>query len=641
MSDSRAGTSDALAVGAVEVPVLLLWWLAPEFERNGVAFDALIEGLPIDRSTLRNPMRRIPLHVLVSLSERWVAALGGGPSALLSIERSMSSLFDQERFRRLRAVRYVATCRALYTTFYRLILRLRWGAITRGGELLSDGRFRVTFELPPGADAMAAAIRGLLRGLPRLIGETDAVVEMRTRGELTVFDVRLPAPSRSLAARAFERVGALLQPRAMLDQLLYQQEQLLTSYEQLRTANDQLQRQSEELSASRARSAAVVENTTNLILVCDEKGRISFANRSAKQIFGNSPPRRWPIRMFDFVHRDDRERAERAFQAASVTERLQRSEFRLLWPGRSEPIWMEASAQRFLASKDRYNVLVVAHDIGERKRADQLRRLDAQRLENEVRRRTRELERANQELRELHTRLINAERMGAAQELAGSVAHAINNPLAALLGTVDMMLEGEKAPDPRLLRIQGLARRIRAVVGRTLQLSREGTLNFTLEDPAEILREVHDEIAQRCRPRSVKLVLKIESPLPRAFADRTLLRAALVAVAENAVDASPEGGSVMLEAAAVDGLRLVEFRIADAGSGIPAKVRERIFEPFFSTKSTGTGLGLAIARGIVLGHEGRILFNDRPGGGTIATVQIPLQVTSGAHRAPDPGLSLE
>ena len=116
---------------------------------------------------------------------------------------------------------------------------------------------------------------------------------------------------------------------------------------------------------------------------------------------------------------------------------------------------------------------------------------------------------------------------------------------------------------------------------------------------------------------------------------------ALVAVAENAVDASPDNATVVLQASAVDGLRLVEFRIEDAGPGISPAIRERIFEPFFTTKTSGTGLGLAIARGIVLGHEGRIQFHDRPGGGTIALVHIPLQVTRGDHRAPDPGLSLE
>jgi PAS domain S-box-containing protein len=634
---SQSSPSESLVVGTPEVPVLVLWWLAPEFERLGVAFDSILEGLPVDRAALRNPRRHVPLSVLVSIAERVESALGGGPEALGAIEVTLSELFDHERFRWLRSMRHFASPRALYTALYGLI-RWRWSAIARSGEWLPDARFRVCFELPAGSQPLAAAIRGLLRGLPRLIGEGDAQVAMREIDALTVFDVRPPAPSRALAVRMFERVRALLQPRAMLDQLMYQQEQLIASYEQLRTANDQLERQSEELRASRARSAAVVENTTNLILVCDDKGRISFANRSARQLFG-AAPRRWPIGLFALVHRDDRERAERSFQAACVAERLQRTEFRLIPPS-GEPIWMEASGQRFLASKNRYSVLVIAHDISERKRVEQLRRDDAQRLENEVQKRTRALELANQELRQLSTRLINAERMGAAQELAGSVAHAINNPLTALLGNVDMMLETLESPDDRLLRIQRLGRRIRAVVGRTLQLSREGTLNFTLEDPEALLRDVHDEIVPRSRTRGVKLEIKVESPLPRAFADRTLLRAALVAVAENAVDASPEGGTVVLQASAVEGLRLVEFRIEDTGAGIPATIRERIFEPFFTTKSSGTGLGLAIARGIVLGHEGRIQFHDRPGGGTVAIVQIPLQVARGA-RATDPGLSLE
>jgi len=131
--------------------------------------------------------------------------------------------------------------------------------------------------------------------------------------------------------------------------------------------------------------------------------------------------------------------------------------------------------------------------------------------------------------------------------------------------------------------------------------------------------------------------VEIQPDLPHAYADRTLLRAALVAVAENAVDASPSGGSVLLQAAGVEGLRLVEFRVSDSGPGIPRAIRDRVFEPFFSTKAAGTGLGLAIARGIILGHEGRIQFGDAPGGGALARVEIPLQVTD-TGRTDQPGI---
>jgi signal transduction histidine kinase len=71
-------------------------------------------------------------------------------------------------------------------------------------------------------------------------------------------------------------------------------------------------------------------------------------------------------------------------------------------------------------------------------------------------------------------------------------------------------------------------------------------------------------------------------------------------------------------------MRVIEFRIADTGPGVSPALLVKVFEPFFTTKSGGTGLGLAIAQGVVAGHDGRLRLLPRPGGGTIAVVELPL-----------------
>jgi len=427
----------------------------------------------------------------------------------------------------------------------------------------------------------------------------------------------------------------------MLDQLLYQQEQLIDAYEQLRSAHDRLQRQSGTLREIQSRSTAIVDNTTDLILICDARGRVSFANEAAKRLLDLGERRRLPVRVLDFVHDEDRHRSERTLAAAVKTDRSLRTEVRIVEPRRSEVRWIEASAQAFSSAQGVRRILITARDIGDRKEADLRRQRAADRLESEVRRRTAELQLANDQLQHMNVRLIGAERMRAAQQLAGNVAHAINNPLGALTGTVEMMIEFAEDPDPKLHRVLALARRIHSVVGRTLQLSREGTLKFALEDPGTILCEVHDEILERAKKRKVELDLHVAPDTPQAFADRTLLRAAVVAVAENAIDASPEGGKVRLEVGRGRGFALVEFSIHDSGPGVPVGIRERVFEPFFSTKAAGTGLGLAIAQGIILGHEGRIQFSDAPGGGALATIEIPPQVTGNDVRHPFAGIKVE
>lgn len=245
-------------------------------------------------------------------------------------------------------------------------------------------------------------------------------------------------------------------------------------------------------------------------------------------------------------------------------------------------------------------------------------------LEQLVAERTSELEARSEQLRVVQSQLIQAERLGAAQDLAGSVAHAINNPLTALIGQVQMMLEGSDPPAPGLQRVHQVALRIRDVVTRTLQLFRQGELDLSREDPKQILSDVAASLRPLAEHAGVYIEQKCEAGIPTLEVDGALLRAALGSLAENAVQASYRGTTVELELALVPSMRVIEFRIADTGPGVSPALLVKVFEPFFTTKSGGTGLGLAIAQGVVAGHDGRLRLLPRPGGGTIAAVELPL-----------------
>ena len=96
----------------------------------------------------------------------------------------------------------------------------------------------------------------------------------------------------------------------------------------------------------------------------------------------------------------------------------------------------------------------------------------------------------------------------------------------------------------------------------------------------------------------------------------------LLGLLANAVEAAPAGGEVGLAARAADA-RTVEIDVADCGPGVPPELRERVFEPFFTTRPRGTGLGLAVARQIVEAHGGTIAVGDRAGGGARFTLRLP------------------
>jgi PAS domain S-box-containing protein len=270
-------------------------------------------------------------------------------------------------------------------------------------------------------------------------------------------------------------------------------------------------------------------------------------------------------------------------------------------------------------------VLWIMRDISARKRLEDERKRYQEELEVQLELQAADLRRTHQKSQELQRRLMQAERLRAAEDLAASLAHSINNPLAALIGTLQMARE-EPAGDAHATRqALRLAQRIKRIVAQTLQLFQRGSLERKPECPRALLHDVREELVKRAEVQGVQIHIDAPGSLPAIECDRALLSTALVAIAENGIEAMPSGGNLTLSASALTGLRVVQIQIADEGSGIPDAVRGRVFEPFYTTKGGGTGLGLAIAQGIVHGHGGRIQLADRPGGGTLVSVELRTQ----------------
>jgi signal transduction histidine kinase len=210
----------------------------------------------------------------------------------------------------------------------------------------------------------------------------------------------------------------------------------------------------------------------------------------------------------------------------------------------------------------------------------------------------------------------------AAPALSGGLAHAINGPLAALIGNLELWLDGDER-GVRIARALRLAYRIRDIVERTLQLHRSGRLACRAERIEPILRDLKLELEQRARRAGVALQLAIDPALPRVELDRPLIDVALLALAENALDAMPGGGELCVRAEYCGGGDAIAITLSDTGPGIPSQLRERVLEPFFSTRHSGTGLGMAIAVEVVGAHGGTIALGERPGGGASVRVELP------------------
>ena len=222
-------------------------------------------------------------------------------------------------------------------------------------------------------------------------------------------------------------------------------------------------------------------------------------------------------------------------------------------------------------------------------------------------------------------RLVQSEKLAALGQLATAIAHEVRNPLAVIRSAAQGLGETVPVDDAAAARacdfIVAEIDRLASVVSSLLDFARP----LHLEARAVSVRDLFDRAALlaagELAAKGARLARDESPALPAVLADPDLLSQVLLGLLANAAEAVPPGGDVMLAARVRDGA--VELVVDDSGPGIPAELRDRVFEPFFTTRPRGIGLGLAVARQVVEAHGGRIEAGERPGGGARLTVRLP------------------
>ncbi len=223
---------------------------------------------------------------------------------------------------------------------------------------------------------------------------------------------------------------------------------------------------------------------------------------------------------------------------------------------------------------------------------------------------------------------LSNERFAAIGKMAAHVTHEVRNPLSSIGLNLELLADELEKPGPQA-EARSLLKSIGREVDRLERLSEEYLRVAKLPSPrleTNHLPDVLHDVVRLAQPElarsKVQAVLEIEDGLPGVLFDEGQLRQALLNLLRNAREAMPEGGTILVRARK-DGMG-VSVAVEDEGAGIEEDVRDKIFDPFFSTKGEGTGLGLAITRQIIVQHGGSITCEARSPKGTIFRFSLPI-----------------
>ncbi|HZU22248.1 MAG TPA: PAS domain S-box protein [Terriglobales bacterium] len=356
-----------------------------------------------------------------------------------------------------------------------------------------------------------------------------------------------------------------------------------------------------ELQRERDFNRQVLENTRSIILVTTPEGAISYANPRALQAFGQSHSELIGKSLLQFVAADHRRAWNDALSSAALGQHTGSLDLQLAIEGGGQALSANISPVRD-PNGDVTSLVIVLTDLTE--------------------------------TAALHSKLAQTEKLAAVGQLVSGVAHEVNNPLTAILGFSDLLLNDSSLPEHAkkdLRVIMQEAQRTKTIVQNLLSFARQLPPQREPVDINALLRKTVHLRAYDLNTRRIEVVERFTEPLPRVIADPHQLQQVFLNVLNNAYDAVMETGRPgRIEVSTAPTATHIEIAFRDNGPGVSQP--ERIFDPFFTTKEAGkgTGLGLSICYGIIRQHGGEIMCRnnqDAPG----ATFTLRLPVSPGAE----------
>jgi len=242
-----------------------------------------------------------------------------------------------------------------------------------------------------------------------------------------------------------------------------------------------------------------------------------------------------------------------------------------------------------------------------------------------------DLEISHQQLKVSQRQLLMSAKQAAIGELAGGVAHEVNNPLQIILSRVQLMIAKNQDKEDKIVDglklVEDNVRRISKIIRALLGFASHNTANaeWAPFELSQAIQQANALVRHQLEGQLIEVEIDLPEDLPPLFGNVGELEQVFINLMLNAQNAMPAGGSLQISAR-LEGEEM-EVRFKDSGEGILPEHLDRIFEPFFTTRAGegGTGLGLAVSYRIVDTHEGRLTVDSKPGDGATFILRLPLR----------------
>ncbi len=367
---------------------------------------------------------------------------------------------------------------------------------------------------------------------------------------------------------------------------------------------------------SKNRLQSILDQAPELIIVHDINGNFIEVNQEACKKLGYSKEELLRMGVIDIDPEAVRGEKDKLWKRVAAGERFVFQSNHKRKDGSTYPVEVHLGPMNL---GEEILVLGIISDITERKNTEE------------------EIRRAYQELQDTQAQLIQSNKMAAVGQLAGGVAHELNNPLTGVLNNVQLIkLEAEARKDfsigdfKELLNIvENAALRCKKITQSLLNFSHTAAGNFSLCSLNEIVEKAIELVNQELKLRNIVFQKELEPDLPGIQGDFQLLQQVIFGLISNsrwAIEQKPEcGGVITVKTWHNSAMETVNVSVSDKGIGIPPENINKLFTPFFTTKEVGegTGLGLALFYNIIKNHNGEIKVESSPGQGAKFIISLP------------------